>query len=368
MPNNVFKSEYSDSDKKGVIIRAAVASDYERMKRVWRTSFSDGVFGGDLNHDRHLAWGFEQNPHRYQESISQWVAEIDGEIIGAWSAMPVQLLVRGKKIKACWSQNTAIDPMARGLGLARKMFRNIIGQHRLTLGVGVEAASRPLFDSEGVQFVHADRFVVLHLSLRHVAKIILRAVYHRDLHKAWNGFQSMRRSLHVLRAQNLDVQIHEIKRFGAELDALISKVAALIPVMTYRNAEKLNWMIDNPRIECTAFMAAHSGKPSGYAIVRRDGMVLDLLVHPDDPMAFTAMLAHIAEWSRKHAIRKLSSIIPGVPKLSAMYTTSGFLPVDHLDFGLFYAFPDIKHRDETLSDPSSWYLSLADSDLWSFRI
>jgi len=248
------------------------------------------------------------------------------------------------------------------------MFRSIIGQHPLTLGVGVEDASRPLFNSEGVQFVRADRFVVLHLSLRHLAKIILRAVYHLDFRKTWASIKSARRSLYVLRTKNLDVQVEEIRQFDTKLDAFILEVASAVPVMTYRNAEKINWMIDNPRIESTAFVAKRSGKFCGYAIVRRDGMLLDLLVHPDDPKAFTAILAHIAQWSKKHTISELSAIIPGVPKLSAMYAMSGFLPVEHIDFGLFYAFSDIKRRDETLSNPSNWYLSLADSDLWSFRI
>lgn len=367
MENCALKTEDQNREQKKVIIRAAVESDYEGMKRVWRSSFGNNIFGGELNSGRHFAWGFEQNPHHYKESVSQWVAEVDGKIMGAWSAMPVQLHVRGVKIAACWLQNAATAPEARRMAIARKMLRSIYTQHPLTLAVGPTEFSRPLFNSEGVQWVHFGRFVVLRLSPRDIVENVLRTAYHLDIQGVWANLQSAGRSLQILRSPSLNVHVTEIKRFDVELDAFISNVAKAVPVMTYRNAEKLNWMIENPSIECAAFVATRVGKHCGYVIMRRDGVVLDLLVHPDDPAAFTALLSRIAEWSRKHALHELSAILPGVPKLAAMYKANGFLSVGS-DFDVLYAFPNIKHRDETLSDPGNWYLSLADSDLWCYRL
>ena len=37
-------------------------------------------------------------------------------------------------------------------------------------------------------------------------------------------------------------------------------------------------------------------------------------------------------------------------------------------FGLFYAYRDKEQRNPTLDDPRNWFISLADSDLFTFQM
>ena len=65
------------------------------------------------------------------------------------------------------------------------MFRAIIAECPLTMGVGVTQASKALYELEGVHFVPADQFYVLYFSTFRMARDLLAAVYHSRFRQAW---------------------------------------------------------------------------------------------------------------------------------------------------------------------------------------
>ena len=97
-------------------------------------------------------------------------------------------------------------------------------------------------------------------------------------------------------------------------------------------------------------------------------MILDLLTDPEDTAAFTGILCSVCKWAKASALSQLNGIIPGFPSLSAMYIKCGFVPTSVTGFGLFYTFPELQRTNPILTDPRNWYLSMADSDLWSFLL
>jgi GNAT superfamily N-acetyltransferase len=350
-------------------IRPAQPSDHEDIKRVWQDAFGRSIFGGERTYDDFLIWAYEKNPDRHSDSVTQWVAESDKDIVAAWSAMPVRLLVQGKSIEACWLQNTAVASRAQRKGIGRRMFREIIPKYPLTMGVGLTQASKALYQSERAHFVPADQLIVLHVSTRMMARDLLAAIYHLRFYQAWSIIYALasRRFSNNFKT-DFDVRVVPTKHFGEEFDDFISRISSIVPIMVHRNSAKLNWIMENPRLQTMAFSAFRGTEPCGYAIVRRDGMLLDLLVHPEDMAAFTAILARVWEWAKEIALPQLNCMIPGFTPFSAMYVKCGFLPTSVAGFGLFYTFPLPQQESSILADPRNWYLSMADSDLWSFAL
>jgi GNAT superfamily N-acetyltransferase len=368
MPNDDLKTEQRN-EKGGVRVRPAETADRPGMKRVWHDVFGSQLFGGECTYDRHLVWAYESNPDCHPESVTHWVAEVDNDIVAAWSTMPVGLLIHGELHQSYWLQNCAVASRAQRLGIGRRMFRSIIASNQLTLGVGVTSAARRLYESEGVPWVPADRFIFLQLSAHKAARSFIGDIYHRRFHNAWAVVHSSTlRCIFKLRTPRPAVQIMAIDRFGRELDDFISRLASVVPVMTHRSSAKLNWIIENPRIQTVAFTASRAGEFCGYVILRRDGVLLDFLVHPDDTAAFTGILARVLEWAKHNKISQISGIRPAFPPLGAMYDKCGFVSNQNLGFGLFYVCAENRRRNPILSDPVNWYLSMADSDLCSFLL
>ena len=136
--------------------------------------------------------------------------------------------------------------------------------------------------------------------------------------------------------------------------------------MVERTRASLNWFLRNPRIRMKALVASRQGKPCGYALIRDDGMILDLLASRGDTEAFDALMVRMARMARESGALALMGIVPSVPWLRTLYERWGFLVDARVKFGFTFQFHS-GARSACMEEASSWYLSMSDGDLWSFR-
>ena len=344
-----------------VITRAATAEDDQRIKAVWEDAFPPPTLGGTKTYLPYLKWLHEDNPDASSTATKFWLAEIDNDVIGVWGTTPVKFTINQESVDAVWSQNTAVASRGQRKGVGKKLFRFAKLNSPLYLGIGTTGQSYTMFAAEGVHFVEADPFWTLLISKR---KALRRAAGAMARFRVSTAVTFLKQAIYssTLSAQK-DISVNDVQRFDGATDRFLNDLR--IPVMASRNSGKLNWVLSNPRIRPVAFVAKSNGRVMGYAIMRQDGKILELLVSPGDKAAFRALAKSIMLWANKRGIEEIGGIVP--PLLADLYSGVGFCHLINT-FGLFYAYRDKEQRNPTLDDPRNWFISLADSDLFTFQM
>jgi len=349
-------------------VRPARDDDYGGMKSVWFDAFDNQFFGGPEMYDSSFEWAFSKNPDRWAGAEMQWVAETNGDIVAAWATMPVMLKTPEGIKRGHWLHSTAVATRAQRKGLGRRIYRSIISHNDLTFGVGVVNASRALYKVEGVNFVRSDIFGELVMSVPKSCRLCIHLILRAKISEAVELLKSLiRRAAHSDRWNNGNVKIERVDAFTDEITPLLAEIEAEIPIMTQRSKVKLNWFLSNPRLTTEVVVARKSGTISGFAILRSDGMILDLLARKGDIATIRALFSHLATWAHDLGIGRLAGIIPSIPEWEAEYRRAGFR-IMSVDFGFFVVPTGNSTMDALLIDPENWYLSMADSDLFTFKL
>ena len=288
---------------------------------------------------------------------------MENDIIGAWLSIPVQLRLNGRKKTANWLSSTAIARKGQRKGLGRKIYRKIVSSEQIVLGVGVVPASQALYTSEGAKFLHADLFGVRRASNFSAFRDFLRLLRRFRFGEAKVHLAALLRRLRPAKTTEIDVET-DAETTG-DLNDFFSVVLPRLPITTDRNCDFIQWMRRHPRFCSVVFLARQKGVLVGYALARQDGLILDLLVNPDCVDASAALLNALSDWARRENL-DLSSILTGIPEIRNSYLGAGFVPKH--DFGLFFAPTEDPDLNEFLANPERWYVSMADSDLWSFQL
>lgn len=344
-------------------IRPAGPHELDRMMAVWRDAFGPGYQGGNRAEDV-LRWQLDgaENGHRRWG----WIAQIDDDPVGAWLSLPTTLWARGRPIDAHWLMSTAIVERAQRRGLGRKIYRRIVAAEKLVLGVGVMVGSRALYQSEKACFVPADTLGRLEFSTVRGLRNILGLVRQGRFAAAGTRLSALlRRQLAPPRVvKGLEIVIED--RVPETIDAFIERALSGVPVCLDRNRAFLERLMVHPRFDATLFIAREAGEVAGYALVRSDGMILDLLCTESETTA-TAIIAAVATWGRAQGLDGLSAMYGGQPFPKSAYIAMGFTEYVQ-GFGLFFVPTGDSDLDALLAEPSNWRISMADSDLWSFRL
>lgn len=345
-------------------VRPAEASDLDAMMAVWHATFGYDFQGGAQIGRTTIEWLLSDALQSSGGSPWGWVAEDEGEIVGAWLSLPVDLWLHGGPKRAHWLMSTAVAPKGQRKGIGRSFYRRIVADGALVMGVGVVPASRALYVKEQAVFVGADVF-----GQRYTSR--LRTIRHslgrlRSGH-VWDSLLLIGSLVQRAACRPpTGILVEELSTVPSDLDALLLSIGYQIPVMVRRDQKWLEWALCNPRCRIRLFVARRGPELCGYALVRQDGMILELLARPDDQSAIKALVVHLTGWARTNGIAELSAIMTQHPAFRDAYMRAGFIP--RHDFGLFFAPTGEATVDAMLSKPENWYISMADSDLWSFKL
>jgi Acetyltransferase (GNAT) domain len=346
-----------------VSVRPARPEDLGGMLALWRTVFGEGFSGGSLAEGT-LRWLIEANPSARAEPWG-WIAELEGEIVGAELATPVLLSVDDEAYPAHWLMATAVSRKGQGRGISRILYRAIKGRPGLTLGVGVTPEVLRLYQLEKVRFVGADPFALRIMSTPVLLRRVLGHVRRREIPRAKAAARALLRRAVRPRAT---IPISRRETLPDDVGALTGRMRQAIPVMISRASDEMAWRGANPRLKAIVFEArAGGGDLRGLAVVRADGVILDLLAVPTDRAAMDSLLDAVIRWARERKLPELSAIKPPMEDFRSAYEDAGFLSLD-FGFHLFFAPTPDPVLNEKLADPSRWYFSMGDSDLWSLRL
>jgi len=349
-------------------IRSANADDFTTINEVLIESFGKGMFNG-CAYERFRAWAYLENPDRYPELTTEWIVESDGAVVAVRGVMPAQVVMNGTMHRSGWLQNIAVRPQARRQGLSRKVLRHVIDHNGgMTMCLGMVPASRALARSENARFINADEVVVLPLVDKRTYKRGVRTLLKGHIAEALTMLLSPLRKAKAFKmpSRSGSVVIESVTQFDSSFARPLGDMTSGIRVMLSRSVEKLNWFMACPMIETSAYIATKNGVATGYLIYREDGAVLDLLTAPDDIETFDALLQHGVRRARDQGHSQLLACLPGIPTFIERYHRLGFLSLLR-DFGFFYTHADPQKSSIEMDEPSNWYLSLADSDLCTFK-
>lgn len=347
-----------------VYVRPAEVGDLDAMMAVWHAAFGPDFQGGEPIGRTTIEWLLSRASQSPDRGPWGWVAEYDGEIVGARLSLPVELSLSGQTRMARWLMALGVDPKSQRKGIGRAFYRRIVADGGITLSAGLVKASRALYVSEQAVFVGADIFGQRYTRRRRTLRHSLGRLRRGQLRESLSLLGGL-----VRRATDrppAGILVEEMATVPPEIDALLLEIEARIPVMVKRDWRWLEWALSNPRCRIRLFVARRGQELCGYAMVREDGMILDLLARPNDQPALRALVVHLAGWARTNGIAELTAIMTRYPAFRAVYERAGFVP--RHDFGLFFAPTGEAALDAILSNPEGWYISMADSDLWSFRL
>jgi hypothetical protein len=352
-------------------IRSANTDDTAGIVAVWRSAFGEDVFGGPRVIEQWLSWAYDENPSKPPGAPSHKIGLLDGKIVSVRSSQYVFVRVGGDLIPATWGQNLATDAAYQRRGISASMARMRFSGPDLVLAAGRTSAGLASVKSNQRersrdQFVWPDSAHFGVFSLRWPK--LFRAALGATRHGRWDELrQLLRNGLRLIaRSTADDVEVVEVAEFPEATDSLLTEITSDVPAMMERTREKLNWFLRNPRIDLKALVAMRQGKPRGYALIRSDGMILDLLTSRQDPGAFDALMARMIAMTSTRGASVLTGIVPSVPWLRSLYEHWGFVVDARVNFGFSFQFYS-GARDSRLEQSSNWYLSMSDCDLWSFR-
>ena len=83
------------------------------------------VFGHDMANDSQLRWNWQygRNPNTPPDGLQIWLAREGPTIVGQYAAMPVQLSVQGREIRASWGMDVMVAPERQRQGIGEMLFR-----------------------------------------------------------------------------------------------------------------------------------------------------------------------------------------------------------------------------------------------------
>ena len=351
-----------------VTVLAATPEDTPAIVEVFQSAFGPGALGGPDLIERYLTWAYDDNPRRDARAPSHRIGVLDGKVVAAISRLHVTVLINGARVPATWGQNDAVRADYQRMQIGSTMGNVAWADANLTMGAGRSAAGKAKSKSRAVQtFLDVTPFVSRRLSRPDQLLSAVRQFRRRRFRDGARGLAALLRTVVPAKRPERGTTTERVEFFDATVDTFLRSLAQVIPVMVERTATTLNWFLGNPRLQIQSFVARRNGAVCGYALLRHDGLILDLLVHPKDADAFHALLDEVVRWCSEQSVTELSGIAPRIPWLAELYARAGFVLQPEVDFMFGYRWM-FHEGDSALKDPRNWYLSMADSDLWSFRL
>jgi hypothetical protein len=351
-----------------VTVLAATPEDTSAIIEVFQSAFGASALGGPDIIERYLAWAYDDNPQRDARSPSHRIGVLDGKVVAAISRLHVTVLINGTRVPASWGQNDAVRSEFQRMQIGSAMGNVAWSDANLTMGAGRSSAGKAKSRSRGVQtFLDVTPFVSRKLGKSGQLRGVLRQCRRGQFRDGARVLAALLRTTISGARTARGATVTCVAFFDAEVDKFFASLAKVIPVMVERTSATLNWFLGNPRLQIQSFLARRNGEICGYALVRRDGLILDLLVHPEDADAFDALVEEVVRWCAERSVTELSGIAPRIPALGELYARAGFMVQPEVDFMFGYRWM-FSEGDPAIQNPRNWYLSMADSDLWSFRL
>lgn len=344
-------------------------SDLEGLRDLWRR-----VYHADSVPRREAAfvWITEQNPYRTAAPNRHLIWDNDKErVAGTLGSLSLRYCFHDKTFDMSYSHDLLVDPGYRGLGLGKKLVDAVAqGASGLAGGLWMTDACYALH--QRMNWTPVRPFKAQRLVLD--AKAAFRRRTRSRAISGLAGGVAQIWSTHVQRKlRRIPAQATVLSHFDGSVDELFERARPDLGIAALRHQQYLNWKyVESPNSRYRILLIADNGRADAYAVTRLDekenaknGLIVDLLADPNKPKAFAAaVVAAVKHLSQEGA--EIIYVLTTYPPFRSQLQTMGFhLSSRPFTFVVTGHEPVVGGRD--LTDPSSWYLTLGDSDgdMWA---
>lgn len=217
----------------------------------------------------YFRWQYEDSPLG-PPGERLWVARAEDRIVGHVGALPVDLLMAGRPLRAGWLIELFVDPAQRGRGLAQALEGRLSAAHDLTLAVEISFAAQNVFLRAGWTDLGTLPLWWRPLDLGAVLSARLPGVLPGPVLSALG--RVVREGDRALLAATAlhGPELRHVPRFGSDVDGLFRDLASRTTVLCRRDARWWNWRFaDHPATgRYRLYEARHREQLVGAVVLR----------------------------------------------------------------------------------------------------
>jgi hypothetical protein len=287
--------------------------------------------------------------------------------------MPVKFYFVGQPVPVLFSQEALVDPSYRGQGLSYKLVRELSGSNRFVTSLWHNDGVVKI--QKGVGFSLVGNYKPLK-KIYNFEKILSLRWKHPYLVKLINTFIKgyfKRRPSHQ---ENMsDYEVRFVQKCGKEYDTFFADVAPKLGILSDRTSEMLNWRyIDIPYKRYLFLEVRKKEILSGYFVLRieeqpsgiRKGVIVDLLLDPDEPGALRCLLSKSEEiFSENKVDFSVCLVTPG--SFRNIFKKAGYYEARSKKTDSLWICNEDKSPDRVLArDMKNWFITYgeSDGDMW----
>lgn len=349
-------------------LRAAI-SPYSPSDRDEVLAFRREMYGATSTYadPGYLRWMYEWATDGDRSRGSMWLYRKDGKVEGQQGGLRVTVELRGRSYEAYWALDLVVNPRFQLRGIGAVLPEVAFGENAITLGTEVSDAARRSFLRAGWIDMGTLPLYVRPMSLARLARA--RGHRHAAAVLGTAGDLTLRtadRALHAA-VRLSGVRLEPVRAFDDRSDRLWSEVAVHYPVACRRDAEFLDWRFARfPAERYRMYYAFRGRELVGHLVLRSGrwnglpaGFIVDFLCAPRWTGALMAAALGEFRGEPLAAVYCLHLNPVSTRSLSAL----GFLRHDSGWRFMCRSHSLPPEAQAALSDPRSWFLTWADSNL-----
>ncbi|WP_327053321.1 GNAT family N-acetyltransferase [Halomicrococcus gelatinilyticus] len=357
-------------------IRRYVSGDRDGVLSLYETVFGDSRGGGEW-----FDWKFVDNP--YHPDVPIFVAERDGEVVGARPSLPLPLSVGGERELALVQVDPMVHPDHRRRGLFTRLAAAVydhygprepsvvVGFPNEAVKGGLEKLTEELSLDEGILERFPEYYRVQNpAALVDAAETDLLKRLATRLGAGVEGYLAARDRLGNATAEG------RVERYAGTPAALLAEVAAHRPTphaTAVRNRQFVEWRFRNPRYSYATYVLRRSGVPVAALVVGEQRDVGPDVAHVSDALPVgggrrrsdrlsTLLGRVVSDYADADLLAAAGRTIP-----RSVLASHGFVGNDRFPLSRFTATYWFSARPITDRGVDEWVLNghhLADSDAW----
>jgi GNAT superfamily N-acetyltransferase len=354
-----------------VIVRRGTPADADGIAALLDRAFGVRPRGA---RERLWRWRAGENPARHPDIPPFIVAEQHGAIVGAHGLVPLRVKVGDDIVTAACSCDFAVDPAARGSGMALKLQAMDRALTPLPMSTSANAVANRVTLALGGKELDSGK-------VKLIRPLSVSRVLRRRLPAGMPGRVAAARIAGALpdlalaagralrRPSMAGASLETVTRFDDAFDRLWNRVAATRPVAVVRDAAYLQWRYASyPFGGIETIALRRDDQVLGYVALMRlletDGLrgavILDLVSDPDEPRVDAVLASAAARRAAAAGAYAVSTLAPTTDTRRVL-ERRGFVSRESDRSPYTYKANRSQHA-ELLGDPANWLIGLGDGD------
>ena len=278
-----------------------------QLKRLSRSretaflSFMRNHMGDYKTFEQCWQWRKDSNVEYHQETIVAAYGE-DQEILGCIGIVPADIRCNGNKIHASWQQDSLVSPLARGLGVGKKLVKKGQDDFRLVVAKGTSRAMYGLRKSLGYNDVPCSTYMLNVCGLP--AGISIQKSVAFGILKLWGKVIPCPKKTEKM-------SIRSITHFGADMDDLAAVLSSENVIRPYKGKDYLNERYGACPGKKYTILGAYDQTTRGCIVLnisgqdKDEGWIVDMMCGSHDSSCAYALIRAALDFFNHHQVSRV---------------------------------------------------------------